>query len=336
MFSLLGNKRHTGENDLHIFEISLHSILTMTGFLDLPGEIRNRIYILVFPEKQLLLRYSHPKKPSNGPSGRTREASNKRSTQLHTILVPAHGPCGHSQEVIFSAQLLRVCREIQEEALPLLYTSVALHFESTKAINCFLSVASSRGMEQITKVAIIQPGYGEPHFTRNTIWKAKHDQRWLSTCKRIAQKMTGIQHLRLCLEICDWPCQLNLSADWAKPLFFLKGPDGLSRVDISLHSNSFSKQRLEAASRMVERAMTSARGRADRKLEDSLQELARLEKRKPSAQPKGQTFKDTSNTAWSSYPKDEAKKPKARKVLIIKIAESSKGPLPMATYHSTR
>lgn len=308
----------------------------MTGFLDLPGEIRNRIYILVFPKQQLLLRCSHPKKTSNSTSGSKSLDINKRSSQLHTVLVPAYGSSGRSQEVVFSAQLLRVCRKIQEEAIPLLYASVVLHFVSMKAINCFLNVASSRGVEQITKLAITQPGYGEPLLTLDTIWKAKHDQRWMSTCKRIAQKMTGIQHLRLCLEICDWPCQLNLTADWAKPLFFLKGPDGLNRVDISLHSTSFNKQRLEATSRMVERAMTSARGRAHRKLEDSRQELARLENRKPSAQPKGQTSKDTANMAWSSRPKDEVKQPKATKVLNIKFAESIKGPLPMATYHSTR
>lgn len=122
------------------------------------------------------------------------------------------------------------------------------------------------------------------------------------------------------MQICDWPCQLNLSAAWAKPLFFLKGKDGLDRVDIYLHSSNFPEQRLEAAARMVERAMMSAQGRAQRQLEKSLEEIARLEE-KQYAEQKPRALRDTTNTARDARCDDEIKQVKARKVLTIKMDE---------------
>lgn len=271
----------------------------MTGFLDLPGEIRNRIYTLIFPERQLLLRFFHPKKALKSTSGRPGPESSKRLKQLYAVSLPLNDGGHHQREIGLPAQLLRVSCKLYEEIMPLLYSSVALHFESMKAVNCFLNGASSQGMEYLTKLAITHRGYGEPNQTGHTRWKKLHDERWLATCKRIAKEMTGIQHLKLSLQICDWPCQLNLSASWAKPLFFLKGPNGLDRVDVSLHSCSFDKKRLDAAARVIERAMMSERGRAQRQLEGVLLDIAQLEKKR-SRRPKRQVLKDTTNFAWGA------------------------------------
>jgi hypothetical protein len=301
----------------------------MTGFLDLPGEIRNRIYSHICPEQQILLRCSHPNKSLKPNASRGHSDVSKRSSQLYATVVLPEGAGHHQHELVFSAPLLRVCRKIHEEVLPLLYTSVAFHFQSMKAVNCFLNGAPGQGLQQITKLAITQPGYGEPCRTSNTTWKAKHDQRWMSNCKRIAQEMTGVQHLKLCLQICDWPCQLNLSSNWAKPLFFLKGPEGLSRVDLDLQSSSFPKQRLEATARVVERAMTSEGGRAQRQLEESLQEIARREKQR-CARPTRQVLKDTTNFASSTHCDAAIKLPKAVKVLTIKEKKDQKRPRHMA------
>jgi hypothetical protein len=289
----------------------------MTGFLDLPGEIRNRIYTLIFPKQQILLRFFHHKKSFKSTSGGPCSDSSKRNRQLYAVSVQPNDAGHHQHELVFSAQLLRVCRKIHDETLPLLYTSTALHFESMRAINCFLNGASSQGMGYTTQLAITHHGYGEPVLTSDAIWKAKHDHRWLATCKEIAKTMKGIQHLKLCLQICDWPCQLNLSAKWAKPLFFLKGADGLNRVDIYLHSCSFQKERLESAARVVEREMTSERGQAQRQLEKSLQEIAKL-RRKRYTQPKRRVLKDITNVACGPGSEMLPKVSKALKVLTIK------------------
>lgn len=296
----------------------------MTGFLDLSGEIRNRIYSHIFPEQQISLRCSHPNHPATPGASRPHSDVSRRASQLYATRVLPDGADHHQHQLVFSAPLLRACRKIHEEALPLLYASVAFHFQSMKAVHRFLNGAPGQGLQQITKLAITQPGYGEPGRTRNTTWKAKHDERWMSTCKQIAQEMTGVQHLKLCLQICDWPCQLNLGSNWAKPLFFLKGPDGLKRVDVYLHSSSFPKARLEAAARVVERAMTSEGGRAQRQLEDSLQEIARQDKTR-CAQPKQQVWKDKTNFASVPRCGVAIPFPVAVKVLSIKVKEDRKG-----------
>jgi 2EXR family len=271
----------------------------MTGFLDLPGEIRNRIYTLAFPEQQVLLRSSHPKRDPESKST-VKRGHDKRSCQLYASAPHRLSP-PHCQ-LFLSAHLLRVCHKIHEEALPLLYSSTALHFESMKAINLFLNGASHQGLQHTKKLAITQSGYGEPYRTSDECWKIRHDQRWMSTCKKIAEAMTSLQHLRLGLQLCDWPTQLNLNAKWARPLFYLKGADGLDRVDLYLCSSDFSEQRLAAASRMLEKAMMSERGRAQRQLEYDLQTISLLEE------------------AVSK----EAPQVKAKKVLTIKIPETQK------------
>ena len=159
-------------------------------------------------------------------------------------------------------------------------------------------------------------------MTSDRSWKTTHDQRWMSTCKKIARAMTGVQHLRLYLQICDWPSQLSLSARWAKPLFYLKGPRGLDQVDLFLDSSGFGEQRLEAAARMVEREMMSDRGRAHRQLESDLQTIARLEENKQSRRAQQRVLKDISNV--SKAQKGAETQGKAKKVLAIKMGKEGK------------
>jgi hypothetical protein len=83
----------------------------------------------------------------------------------------------------------------------------------------------------------------------------------MKTCRRIAGKMTALEHLKLELRICDWPTQLNLAAAWAKPLLELKGSKGIEYVEVTLIHDAFNEQRLRAASRVVAQAMMSEEGR---------------------------------------------------------------------------
>lgn len=325
MYSALrrGN-HHASSESLEI--LSFHtstSLVTMTGFLDLPGEIRNRIYILAFPEQQVLLRCSHPKKAIGLKSDSVNKDRRTQASQLYASL--PHGNDHLHHQFLLSAHFLRVCCKIHEEALPLLYANTGLQFESMKAINLFLSGAASHGQEHIKKLSLNHSGYGEPGRVRHECWKTRHDQRWVSTCKKIAEAMSGLQHLKLSLVICDWPVQLNLNARWAKPLFYLKGSRGLDRVDIYLRSMSFSEQRLAAASRMVETAMMSERGRAQRQLENDLRTLSLLEEKRGCYNSSDQVSKgppDAEKKAVSKVPTQS----KAKKVLTIKIEGRQKLP----------
>lgn len=81
--------------------------------------------------------------------------------------------------------------------------------------------------------------------------------------------------------------------------------------------------------------MTSEGGRAQRQLEDSLQEITRRDKKR-CAQPKQQVLKDKTNFASFTHCDVAIKLPEAVKVLTIKVKEDQKGPPHMAMYKTKK
>jgi hypothetical protein len=162
--------------------------------------------------------------------------------------------------------LLRVCRQVREEAVTFLYANTTFRLDSIVTVHKFLNVVPAAGA--IKKLELRHATYGEPRLTEDRKWKYRHDKAWMKTCRRIAGEMTALEHLKLELRICDWPTQLNLAAAWAKPLLELKGSKGIEYVEVTLMHDAFSEQRLQATSRVVARAMMSREGRVRHTLAD--------------------------------------------------------------------
>jgi hypothetical protein len=101
----------------------------------------------------------------------------------------------------------------------------------------------------------------------------------MKACRRIAREMTALERLKLELRICDWPTQLNLAAAWAKPLLELKGIKGIEHVEVTLIHDAFNEHRLQAASRVVARAMMSREGRVRHALADVTARTDELKRR---------------------------------------------------------
>ncbi len=245
------------------------------SFLDLPGEIRNKIYDHLFSGHILITR--------NYP------ARVRREGQEHNAGLP--GPkfrfhlgneriCFHDAsfgEVRWiRPDVLRVCRLVHEEATTFLYANTAFRFHSMLTINKFLNVAPAAGVKAIRELELQHRTYGEPKLMEHRKWKQCHDKKWIKTCRRISEGMTGVQQLRIDIQICDWPTQLNLAASWAKPLMLLKGKD---TVEISLYHEAFSEQRLEATSRMVSKAMMNERSQQQSELAEDVAEIKKMELR---------------------------------------------------------
>ena len=126
-------------------------------------------------------------------------------------------------------------------------------------MNKFLNIVPAA--DAIRKLELRHSTYGEPRLTEDRKWKHQHDKKWMNTCKRIAENMTSLDHLKLELRICDWPTQLNLAAAWAKPLLVLKGSTGIHHVEVTLIHDAFNEQRLQATANVVARAMRTGESR---------------------------------------------------------------------------
>lgn len=110
--------------------------------------------------------------------------------------------------------LLRVCRQVRDEAVTFLYSNTTFRLESVFATNKFLNVVPAVGA--INKLELRHSTYGEPRLTEDRKWKQLHDKKWTNTCRRIAKEMIALQDLKIDLRICDWPTQLNLDEGSAR------------------------------------------------------------------------------------------------------------------------
>ena len=258
-------------------------------FLGLPGEIRNRIYDLVFIECWVQVHLNRRKKRVDHDVGEVPQAHGAqvspkpRSRLCCRCLAPEAYPRhdrGHDFDGVKGASFLRLCRQVHDEALTFLYAKTTFRFASITTIQRFLNAARLEGVREIKKVELVHGTYGEPELTEFRRWKICHDRKWMKTCQRMAEMMTGIEELKVHLHIRDWPTQLNLAAAWAKPLLVLSGGGCLGRVEVTLQHNAFSEQRLRATARVMAEAMTSEEGRQRRRLIDDLEKIQRQEEGK--------------------------------------------------------
>jgi hypothetical protein len=52
------------------------------------------------------------------------------------------------------------------------------------------------------------------------IWKRKHDEKWVETCKLVVRKLPNLQELTINLDVRDIPLRFTLHEKWVKPLLF--------------------------------------------------------------------------------------------------------------------
>jgi hypothetical protein len=213
--------------------------------LDLPAEIRNEIYDLLFAGHVLIYR-SHPV-----------QERLKTTQAIAPLHLACHRSCSWSAGTHFyiAPDLLRVCRQVHEEATVFLYENTTFRLESVFTVNKFLNIVPAA--DAIRKLELRHSTYGEPRLTEDRIWKHRHDKKWMNTCRRIAENMTSLEDLKLELRICDWPTQLNLAAAWAQPLLVLKGNTGIRHVEVTLIHGAFDKSQLRAAANVVAQAIAA-------------------------------------------------------------------------------
>lgn len=251
--------------------IHIDNVWATFPFLELPGEIRNKIYDLVIPRSHVIVSGSHPKKDFQHSQKHAlnpmRKAPRYRlSGHILTIDDPYADPLG----------LLRTCVQVNQEATPIFYSKTTICFHDLKTINKFLNTAPPLGLKDVRSLSLTISTYGEPQLTKDCKWKEKHDQKWDNTCSRLAENLPKLQRLELDLRLATWPTQLSVNAEWTHPLMQLK-KNGLHQVTITLRHYRFNESRLSMAARELEDSMMSEEGRDERDLREALQAVREME-----------------------------------------------------------
>lgn len=244
-------------------------------FFKLPGEIRNKVYDLVVPETRVVISASHPQKELD-------QLKKDQPLQKHNR--PRCRLSGKFAEDVAPIALLFTCRQMNQEAVEFIYARTTFCFDRFVVINKFLNVAPKAGTSNIECLHITHRGYSEPQLMDDRRWKLRHDARWKMTLERIKQEMTRLARLKMDMTFFDWPCRLETSERWARPLLHLAG-DGLYWVDVTLCHDRFHPLKNAATAKELENRMMTIAGKKNKIREAKLQ--AALEKqRKEEAQRK--------------------------------------------------
>ncbi|KAK5461011.1 hypothetical protein LTS15_003074 [Exophiala xenobiotica] len=221
-------------------------------FFQLPGEIRNKIYDLVVHETLVFVSGNHPQKEYAAL-----KAQNSRSKK---VKCPRYRLSGKVAGEAVPVALLFTCRQMKREVEEFIYARTTFCFNKIVVINKFLNHARNAGLKSIESLELTHEGYSEPRMMADREWKLRHDARWKATLERIKEQVPGLRRLRLDLTIYDWPCQLETTERWARPLLQL-AEDGLERVDVILEHDRFHTEKCAAIAKELENQMMSSEGK---------------------------------------------------------------------------
>ncbi|KIV94305.1 hypothetical protein PV10_02082 [Exophiala mesophila] len=219
-------------------------------FFDLPGEIRNKIYGMVVGHARVELSANHPNKQLAKAQILEPHAKHKR---------PRSRLLKHSNQPSLGRSMLFVCRQMHHEVIQLIYQMTTFKFNTMNAIHKFINISPSAGVSSIANIHVTHTGYAEPRYTDDRQWKLRHDAKWNATLTKIKASMPALQYFSLKYSFFDWPCPLDIDADWAKPLIKFAG-DGIHRVDLVVEHDRYSDEKNKEVSRNLEKRMMTTNG----------------------------------------------------------------------------
>ncbi|KAF6227343.1 hypothetical protein HO133_008787 [Letharia lupina] len=247
-------------------------------FLELPGELRNKIYdygiVKQYYEigwvdnnhKSKSLTYRLPKLGrAYGP--RLESGAARRRRQLdYSRRVPSQKRLVEGSIYPGPAALLVVCSKMHKEACSVFYSKSTFTFHGLGALRHFLNNLSPTATEALTRLGIKHRAYGEPNRTEDQMWKAKHDRLWEDLCWRIADQCSSLTRLSLDLTLNKSPLwfapfdladKAGIGAQWIKPLWGFQDV-GIQRCWVRLHCLSKDSSILEVESWKVRKEILGA------------------------------------------------------------------------------
>lgn len=247
-------------------------------FLDLPGELRNKIYDYGIVKqyydigwvgnnhKNKSLTYRLPRLGiACGPHLESGAARRRRQLDC-SRRVPSQKQLAEGSIHAGPAALLTVCSKMHKEACSVFYSKSTFAFHGLGALRHFLDNLSPTATEALTRLRIKYRAYGEPNRTEDQTWKAKHDRLWEDLCWRIADRCISLTRLSLDLTLNKSPLwfapfdsadHAGIGAQWIKPLWAFQDV-GIQRCWVRLHCLSKESSVLEVESWKVRKEILGA------------------------------------------------------------------------------
>ncbi|KAF2810417.1 uncharacterized protein BDZ99DRAFT_462992 [Mytilinidion resinicola] len=223
-----------------------------TGFLDLPGELRNQSYYYCFhPGNDLSLATAktqlRPKPIKSiklcvtstlGSKDRifrthcdqetldsddhtlngTTKARGQTLTQSRLMgkYFRIHGT--HTNWKTSVHALLLVNKQIHTEIIPLFYAATTIRTASPTRLSNFFTNTPPGAAAWVRKLELTYTTYGNAHRADLAHFRAKHVARWTELCRQAAKLMLGLESLRVWVHVTASPLHLDLRQDWVAPL----------------------------------------------------------------------------------------------------------------------
>lgn len=237
-------------------------------FLELPGELRNKIYDYAIAKQDYDIRWvndNHKSKsltyqlPRLGKAYRPclePNAARRRRELDCSRRVPNQKRLREGSIHSGPAALLAVCSEMHTEACSVFYSKSTFAFNGLGALRHFLNNLSPVATKALTQLAINYRAYGEPNRTEDQKWKAKHDRLWEDLCWRVADQCISLTDLSLDLTLNKSPLwfapfdladEAGIGAQWIKTLWAFQDV-GIQQCRVRLHCLSKDSSVLEVES----------------------------------------------------------------------------------------
>ncbi|GAQ05652.1 hypothetical protein ALT_2973 [Aspergillus lentulus] len=225
----------------------------LSAFQRLPGELRWRIYELVFDVQRVEVLRLRDRNPENN-------IKRVHYRLYHRQLRP-RDPRTHaapSSEGRFTCPalpiaLLITCRSIYRDTLCLFYSRMQFIFNTTRTVMRFLKITSKEAQMAIQHIELNHTMYSEPALLKFRWYKCMSDMAWYNACDDLTVYCKSLRVLHIEMYIRDWPISLQVGERRSLPLLaFARYGPRLDWVDIRLHMSSFKKDQLEKVAREIE------------------------------------------------------------------------------------
>lgn len=212
------DQAHHGDSLVKIYDGTNFNRKGHFLFMELPGEIRNKIYDLCIPKRPfsitwlkrskgqprgLGLCYRLPTDPRRiGEAPKTRPDIQEWRLATRNPKRPNYAQRRRCvMEAIYSQKtpvaMLWVCRAMYPEASSAFYHQCSFSFDQVSSLRFFINNLSAANTRSITSLFIKHQAYGHPCLLANEGWKKKADVAFEDVCKLVAKRCTSLVHLRL-------------------------------------------------------------------------------------------------------------------------------------------
>lgn len=215
-------------------------------FLNLPGEIRNKIYAYAFrpqffeirfaDKAERSLTYRLPNRPRYMQPRLEPDVSRRRRLYDWPRRVRSKESIPAFKLSPGPAALLLTCKQVNEEASPLFYGTSTFTFQNLRAFDRFLNSLSATSKASIRSLHLTHHTAGNAFHTPNQPFTRKFDLKWDNLCWKASEEMKSLEELSIDLMINEVPISFDPFETWMIALLSFEAI-GLKRCSIVLHNH---------------------------------------------------------------------------------------------------